>query len=246
MTWTIRLKLWGGIFVVTALVFGLTLLFNQRQSQVASITASVDAPAAIVGSPYGGVVTELHVRQGDAVTAGDELFTLNSIQLQQDIGYGLRPVSTDAYTLDPASGTITYKAVSDGYVAALDAELGTFLPNGTPMAQVVADGERTVTAQFELEPTEYGRVEQGAAARILLPNNKTVPGTVRGVEVNTNGSGNAVTRVTIASDALTDPDLAALTRLDTPVMVVMDLRDDGWLAGPTESLLAFLTKIGLR
>ena len=50
----------------------------------------------------------------------------------------------------------------------------------------------------------------------------------------------------IVSDALTDPSLAALTRLDTPVMVVMDLRDDGWLAGPTENMLAFLTKIGLR
>ena len=111
---------------------------------------------------------------------------------------------------------------------------------------MVADGERTVTAQFELEPTEYGRVEQGAGARIVLPNNQTVLGTVRGVEVNTSGQGDAITRVVIVSDALTDPSLAALTRLDTPVMVVMDLRDDGWLAGPTENMLAFLTKIGLR
>ena len=246
MTWSIRLKLWGGILVVAALVFALTLLFNQRQSQVASVTASIDAPAATVGSSYGGVVTDLYVRQGEAVTAGDALFTLNSIQLQQDVGNGLKPVSTEAYTLDPASGTVTYKAVSTGYVASIDAEPGTFLANGTPMALVVADGERTVTAQFDLEPTEYGRVEQGAEARIVLPNNQTVLGTVRGVEVNTSGQGHAITRVAIVSDALTDPSLAALTRLDTPVMVVMDLRDDGWLAGPTENMLAFLTKIGLR
>ena len=59
MTWSIRLKLWGGILVVAALVFALTLLFNQRQSQVASVTASIDAPAATVGSSYGGVVTDL-------------------------------------------------------------------------------------------------------------------------------------------------------------------------------------------
>ena len=71
MTWSIRLKLWGGILVVAALVFALTLLFNQRQSQVASVTASIDAPAATVGSSYGGVVTDLYVRQGEAVTAGD-------------------------------------------------------------------------------------------------------------------------------------------------------------------------------
>ena len=122
MTWSIRLKLWGGILVVAALVFALTLLFNQRQSQVASVTASIDAPAATVGSSYGGVVTDLYVRQGEAVTAGDALFTLNSIQLQQDVGNGLKPVSTEAYTLDPASGTVTYKAVSNGYVASIDAE----------------------------------------------------------------------------------------------------------------------------
>ena len=124
MTWSIRLKLWGGILVVAALVFALTLLFNQRQSQVASVTASIDAPAATVGSSYGGVVTDLYVRQGEAVTAGDALFTLNSIQLQQDVGNGLKPVSTEAYTLDPASGTVTYKAVSNGYVASIDAEPG--------------------------------------------------------------------------------------------------------------------------
>ena len=52
MTWSIRLKLWGGILVVAALVFALTLLFNQRQSQVASVTASIDAPAATVSAIF--------------------------------------------------------------------------------------------------------------------------------------------------------------------------------------------------
>lgn len=246
MTWINRLKLWGGVLGIAALVFALTLLFNQRQNRVANLTASVDAPTLIVGSSYGGVVTERYVRQGDFVTAGDKLFTLSSIQFQQDAGNGLRPISTEAYTLDPASGTITYKAASSGYVASIGAEPGTFLASGTPMAVVVADGERTVTARFELEPTEYGRVEQGAEARIVLPNNQTVVGRVAEVEVNASGEGSAITRVTIASDALTNPELASLTRRDTPVMAIMDLRDDGWLAGPTEDVLAFFTKIGLR
>ena len=246
MTWTNRLKLWGGILLVAAITFALTLLFNQRQSQVASFTAAVDAPVAMVGSSYGGVVTDLRVRPGDAVTAGDPLFTLTSLQLQQDIGNGLKPISTEAYTIDPEAGTITYHAVSNGYIASIEAKPGTFLANGGAMAVVVADGERTVTAQFELEPSDYGRVEQGAGARIVLPNNQTVQGTVAGVTVNTNDRGDAITHVTIESPALTDPGLSTLTRLDTPVTVIMDLRDDGWLAGPTEVLLAFLTKIGLR
>ena len=79
----------------------------------------------------------------------------------------------------------------------------------------------------------------GAAAAVIAAR-------IDSVAVNTSGQGHAITRVAIVSDALTDPSLAALTRLDTPVMVIMDLRDDGWLAGPTENMLAFLTKIGLR
>lgn len=135
--------------------------------------------------------------------------------------------------------------MSAGYVASLDAEPGSFLAGGSSMAVVVADGQRTVTAQFELEPTDYGRVEQGASARIVLPNNQTVTGSVAGVEVKTNDEGKAITFVTIESSALTDRKLVTLTRLDT-VTAIMDLRDDGWLAGPSEAMLAFFTKIGLR
>jgi multidrug resistance efflux pump len=246
MTWINRLKLWGGILGIAALVFGLTVLFNQRQSQVASISAAVDAPASVVGSSYGGVVTDVYVKAGDNVTAGQKLFTLSSLQLQQDVGNGLKPGSTEAYKLDNKNGTITYKAVSNGYVASIEAAPGSYLASGSSMAVVVADGERTVTAQFKLDPTDYGRVEQGAAARVVLPNNQTVNGTVAGVQVKTDDKGNAITYVTIQSDALTDPALVTLTRLDTPVTAIMDLRDDGWLAGPSESMLAFLTKIGLR
>jgi len=246
MTWINRLKLWGGILGIAALVFGLTVLFNQRQSQVASISAAVDAPVSDVGSSYGGVVTDVYVQPGDTVTAGQKLFTLASVQLQQDVGNGLMPTSTEAYSINTKKGTITYHSVSDGYVAHIDAQPGSFLPGGSDMAVVVADGQRTVTAQFQLDPTDYGRVEQGASARIVLPNNQTVDGTVAGVQVKTNDQGEAITYVTIDSDALTDPARATLTRLDTPVTAIMDLRDDGWLAGPSGSMLAFFTKIGLR
>lgn len=246
MTWINRLKLWGGILGIAALVFSLTVLYNQRQSQVASISAAVDAPASVVGSSYGGVVTEVFVTPGDTVTAGQKLFTLSSLQLQQDVANGIKPGSTEAYVIDTTKGTITYKSVSAGYVAEIDAQPGSYLGSGSRMAVVVADGDRTVTAQFALDPTDYGRVEQGAVARIVLPNNQTVQGEVVGVQVQQDDEGTPITHVTIASDALTDPALVTLTRLDTPVTAIMELRDDGWLAGPSEAMLAFFTKIGLR
>ncbi|MCW3157417.1 efflux RND transporter periplasmic adaptor subunit [Micropruina sonneratiae] len=246
MTWINRLKLWGGILGIAALVFALTVLFNQRQSQVASTSASVEAPTSIIGSSYGGVVTDVYVKQGDTVRAGQELFTLTSVQLQQDVGNGLKPSSTEAYDIDTKNGTITYKAVADGYVASIEAVNGSYLNSGSEMAVVVSDGQRTVSAQFELEPTDYGRVEIGAPARIVLPNNQLLVGTVAGVDVKTDDQGTAITYVSVESSSLTDASLSTLTRLDTPVTVIMDLRDDGWLAGPSEAMLAFFTKIGLR
>lgn len=78
MTWSNRLRLWGGVLAVLILMFALTLLFNQRQARVASLSAQVDAPTAVVGSSFGGVLTELKVSEGQDVKAGDELFKVVS------------------------------------------------------------------------------------------------------------------------------------------------------------------------
>ena len=78
-----------------------------------------------------------------------------------------------------------------------------------------------------------------------LPNNRVISGEVAGANVSTD-AGEAVTRVTVTSEALNANDLDVLTRRGTPVLALMHLRDEGPLAGPTAPALAFLTKIGLR
>lgn len=245
MTAVNRIKLLGGLLAVLVLSLLLTLLFNQRQTRVASVSATVEAPLSVVSSSYGGVVTETNVENGSLVRRGDRLFTVSSITLQQDIGHGVKPVSTEAYDIDAADGTVTYKAVQDGYVTDSRAQVGSFLANGSAMATVVADGRRQVVATYVMSPTDYGRVEDGARVNIFLPNNERVGGRAEGVAVATE-DGQAITRVRIASDDLADPAHAHLTRQGSPVVTVLELRDDGVLAGPTDALLGFLTKIGLR
>lgn len=71
MSWLNRLKLLSGIVVIVLIVGLLTLLFNQRQNQVASIAAHVDAPRTVVASPYGGLVTDQKRNPGDHVSAED-------------------------------------------------------------------------------------------------------------------------------------------------------------------------------
>ena len=58
--------------------------------------------------------------------------------------------------------------------------------------------------------------------------------------------GQAVTNVTITSPGLDAESLGLLANRGTPVVAIMSLRDDGPLAGPTQAMLAFLTKIGVR
>lgn len=245
MTLSNRLRLWGGVLLVLVLAFALTLLFNQRQHRASSVSATVDAPQAVISSEYGGVVTDSFVSLGDPVREGDRLFTVSSLSLQQDVANGVRPQSTVAYDLDIPRGTVTYKAVSTGYVGDWQARDGSYLPNGSEMATIVADGQRRVVGTYILSPGDYGRLERGTKATVFLPNNERVEGRATGVRVVTE-EGRAIAEVQIESEDLANPAYADLTRPGTPVSAVVDLRDDGILAGPTDSFLTFLTKIGLR
>ena len=115
MSFLNRLKLLVGIVLVILLLGVLTLLFNQRQNQVTSVAARVEAPRTVVASPYSGVVKEHYKNTGDSVSSGEDLFTISS-NLRDLIRLGINPTSTDAYTVDMDAGTITFKATVDGYL----------------------------------------------------------------------------------------------------------------------------------
>ncbi|MDO5735848.1 MAG: HlyD family efflux transporter periplasmic adaptor subunit [Propionibacteriaceae bacterium] len=244
MTWPTRLKMFGGIIAVLAVAFALTLLFNQRMTQAHSLSATITSPSFDVGSGYGGIVDQQLANNGDRVSAGDVLFVVTSSSLQQAVSQGAEPASTVAYQLDLDTGTVTYTAVSDGQLVDVAGTLGSYVPDGGILARVVSP-QRAVEGQYKLSPIDYGRVDDGAAATIILPNMQKLDATVAGVRVATE-DGQAVAVIRLTSDGLADPELSSLAREGTPVTAQVQLRDDGILAGPTAAALAFLTKIGLR
>ncbi|MFZ2624704.1 MAG: HlyD family efflux transporter periplasmic adaptor subunit [Propionibacterium sp.] len=246
MTLANRLKLIIGLLVILVVGCALILLFNHRQSRVTSETARVEAPAAVVGAAYSGVVTDLKVTEGQRVTVGQPLLTTVSQELKQDIALGAQPADNIAFSTDRAAATVTYKAVRDGYVSDLNASVGSYLPAGTQLATVVGDGSRSVEATFSLDPSQYQRVETGADTEIVLPDNTILDGKVQDIAVTTSEGYRTTTHVTISCDALNDPRYAAMARQGSPVTAIVSLRDDGILAGPTDSFMKFLTKIGLR
>lgn len=244
MTWTNRFRLLAGVLGVVLLVAVLTLIFNQRQTQATSTTATVGAVNAHVGAVYGGTVIRQHVRVDSTVTEGDRMFTVQSISLRQDLANGLEVPDSTTYTVNERSGTITYLAPASGQVTRVWATVGSSPTSGESLARIVAADSQFVDAQFTLSPRDYERISEGAAAEILLPNNQRVPGTVSTIEVATTDA-QAATKLRVESPELKDPELAALTRSGTPVTVTVQLRDDGPLAGVTDLAFDFLRQIGL-
>lgn len=244
MTWINRLRLLGGVFGVFVIGAVLTLVFNQRQTEVASLTASVAADSYDVGAAYGGTVIKQDVQEGDSVTKGQKLFTIQSVSLQQDLANGVKIQNSDAYDVNKNKGTLTYKATVAGQIEDLQAKLGSSLGAGTPFAKITVVGSQYVDAKFLLSPRDYQRVQQGAKASILLPNNQSVDGTVTTIKVATDNA-KALTDVRIDSTALKAAQ-PTLTKSGTPVVATVHLRDDGPLAGVSDMAFNFLRQIGLK
>jgi multidrug resistance efflux pump len=244
MTWINRLRLFGGILGVLLIVAVLTLIFNQRQTKATSLDATVATDTYDVGAAYGGTVIEQFVKDGDVVAKGDELFTIQSVPLQQDLANGLELTDNEAYDVDAKAGTLTYKATVDGQVTDLKAKLGNALGTGSPFAQISVVGSEYVDAKYLLSPRDYNRVVEGAQVDILLPNNQTVTGTVSTIEVATEEA-QALTEVRVDSEELSKDSQANLTKTGTPVIATLHLRDDGPLAGVNDQVFDFLRQIGL-
>jgi len=244
MTWINRLRLLTGLLAVLGLVAVLTLVFNQRQSRAASLSATIGADTYVVGAAYGGTVTKQYVDEGEIVHTGQKLFTLLSVGLQQDLANGLQIQSSKAYDVNTKKGTLTYKATVAGQVSELEARLGNALAANQPFAKITVTNSQFVDARYLLTPRDYGRVTEGAPVSILLPNNLSIDGRVSSVKVATE-DGQAATKIRVRSPDLVRDDLGNLTKPGTPVIATVQLRDDGPLAGISDLAYAAFRQVGL-
>jgi len=244
MTWTNRLRLWLSILLSLGLIFLLVVIFNQRQHAIQSASATIIAPRAQVASNYGGIVTKQYATVGQKVKTGDVLIDVSSVSLQQDLANGVKVASSDALTIDTTKGILTYKATISGTVTQVNAQEGSYLSATQPLAVITGDTGRVVEAQFLLTPREYALMEKGAAVTLRLPDNTAIAGVVDSALVATQ-QGQAVVTARITSDALNNRNLNLLATDGAPVSAVVRLRDEGFLAGPTDALRALLRKIGL-
>lgn len=245
MTWGNRFRLFIGILAVLLICGALTLVVNQRERQAFSSNATVAAVQYQVGSDYGGIMVDQLVDPGAGVSEGDRLFTVSSFALQKDLANGLDPVSTEAYDVDPDTGLVTYIASADGTLADFDARQGGYVPGGTTVAVITQEDTAFVKAQFRLQPVDYARIVVGGRADVELPNRTVLSGTVSAISVETS-DGIAYATVQVDVPQLRSDDYAAFSQPGSPVAVTLTLQDDGLLAGPTDALLQFLHRVGVR
>lgn len=242
MTWENRLRLTLGVLGVVVVSAVLTLVFNQRQNQLTSYTGTVVADNYTVGADYAGTVVKQDVQEGDAVTKGEELFVVQSLQLKEALARGTKVGDTSAYSVDRKTGTITYYAVVNGTVTTLDARLGNSIAGGA--LATLASEDRYIEADFRLFPRDYARLHQNSPARVRLADDSEIAGYVT-TAASTTGSDGTVSKLRIESGNLATVD-GVLRNPGAPVSVTVELDQSGPLAGVSDALTDFLVKIGLR
>lgn len=243
MTWANRFKLLFGLIVVVALVAAFTLVFNQRQQQATSTSATIGAQSYPVGTDYGGIVTRQYVQDGDTVKKGQKLFDVQSLRLQQDVAAGLVSATSSAYPVS-RNGTATLVATVSGRIASIDVEQGAFAQAGAVLAHIDRTGSLYVTANYTLTARDYARIRDGASVQIMLPNQRTLQGRVATIEVQT-VNGSAQSTIHVVSNQLAEGSDNGLVSPGTPVVATLHLRDDGILSGPSDAFSDLLRKIGL-
>ena len=244
MTWINRLRLITGLLVVFVIVAAATIILNQRESQVASASASIKSLSYSIGSDYPGIVVEQSVSQGDEVVQGQPLMTIQSPNLTQALSSTTITVPTStAYTVTD-DGMLSLLATENGVISQIDASVGGFVGVGQALATVDRGEGMFVSAEFRLEPYNFARLEEGARVEIVLPDHSRIDGEVTDIRVTT-VDGQADADVTIASESLVMGGAGGLIASGTPVTAVLHLKDEGPLAGVKSAWLDFLQQIGV-
>ena len=235
---------------MVALVAALTLVFNQRRSQALSLTAQVVADQVTVGAQFGGVVVSQYVAEGDSRRRrATDLFT---VVVPRTVGTAGEVVAAGprcanaAYVVDPKKPTVTYRALATGRAHRCRGTEGGFVQSGSALATITAVGSEYAMPSSGSRRATTGGSRAAPASTCSCPTTAASRATVRAVSVDDRGRpgpdrGDHRQRRPARHGAD-----AGSSMPGTPVSATLSLRDDGPLAGPTDAMVDFLRKIGVR
>lgn len=244
MTWANRLRLFVGLIAVLAVVLVSTLILSVRQSEVTSSTASVKAITYSVGSDYAGTVVDEKVKQGDTVTKGEPLLTIQSAAVATASAIKGGIPANESYTV-ARGGMLTLNATQPGVIEKLSAQDGGFVSAGSSLATIDRADSLYVQAKFRVDPYDFSRISKGAHVDLVLPDQHQVSGTVSQIKVTTTSGGAASAEIKVTSSQLTQGASHGLAVPGTPIQATLRLRDDGPLGGLRVLFVSLLHKLHL-
>ena len=162
MTWINRLRLLAGLLGVLLLVAVLTLIFNQRQTKAASLSATISADTYSVGAAYGGTVTKQYVGMAIRWRPATSSSPSRACPCKQDVANGLKMQSSPAYDVDTADGhaDLPRNGRRRGQLSAGPTrQLARRLVN--PAQRSPSPTRSTSTRHYLLSPRDYGRMTKG-------------------------------------------------------------------------------------
>ena len=244
MTWANRIRLVLGLLGVLVIVAVCTVALNQRQLRAESTSASIDGRAVL--GRHRSTPARSSSRpssRATSVATGQMLFRVRSPLLARDLASEYVTAADLGVAVEP-DGTFPVVATVDGTVSEVLAPVGDFAQAGAVLATVDRARTLTVEAEFILTPRDYGRIAAGSTAEILLPDDRTIQGTVTDIDVDTlDGQATSLDRHR-ERGARGAGDRGALPAGNAGA-ATLHLRDDGPFAGVKDMLRDFLRKIGL-
>ncbi len=231
MTWSTRFRLFFGTLLVIALVGVLTIALSQRKGEATASSAAIAAVTYEVGTDYAGAVIEQFVARGDLVSAGDPIATIQSNDLVRDLNDEIVVRSSEVFQVND-DGTLTVTSAVTGVVLSVDVPQGGYAAAGAAVATIAAVDTLFVSADFELSPTDFARIIEGAPVEITMPDGSRLSGTVGPVETST-VEGSALATVAVVIDAAQFDEQGGFILPGTPVTATMALRNDDVLANLT-------------
>lgn len=127
-----------------------------------------------------GTVVSCSIKDGDAVTAGQELYVIDTGDLEDQIEQARLSLDSAQASLSQAQAAcddLTVTTYASGTITSVSVHVGDFVSSGTPIAQVVDSQNLKLTVPFFTEDAADFSV--GAAATISFPSRaETVTGTV--------------------------------------------------------------------
>ncbi|WP_062200638.1 HlyD family efflux transporter periplasmic adaptor subunit [Demequina salsinemoris] len=230
-----------GLAVVLLIGALSTVVFNQREHRLDSVTGSIQAVEHPVGTDYAGIVTTTYVAQGDEVSVGDPLMQISSTTLERDVAEGLVDVEDG---LVSAEGDLTIVASVDGIVTDIAVNAGSYAWQGSPVATISEEDTLYVTSDFQVNRLDFDRIPAVESVDITLPDDTIITGTLEDFTVEQAGDYSTVTGI-ISSNDLDWGSVNGLVAPGTPVLSTLNLEDSSILAGVGDMLQQFVHRIGL-